>query len=61
MEENKWGQRLKEVKERGTYCQLIHPQKSICELLESVSCMIGTKRIPKKCTFLTISFLRRMR
>lgn len=45
------GQRLKEVKERGTHYQLIHPQKPICELLGSFSCMAGTERNTRKKQF----------
>lgn len=43
MEENNWGQRLKEVQESGTHCQPIHPRKPVRELLESISCVLVAK------------------
>lgn len=46
--ENNWRQKLKEVKETGTHCQLIHPQHLVWELPESVSCMVGAKRMKGK-------------
>lgn len=47
-EENNWRQKLKEVKERSTQCQLIHLQQLIVRCWSEIPCTVGAKRNRKR-------------